>query len=258
VQEEEQAVAEGSLNGRKQMFSFRDCVRITAPGGLDTGMIDLTLETFKPFAGIQKKEIKTMNLRVEDRTFESLGRVEALQKLEMLFGVISTNGGMAPGNDGSIANMDSSAQAGPEEGAPPDGSGVAAPAEGVPGAQPLAGEAPTAAQEIQAAAAVRSWLSRPLHTRLGPQAPDLVLSTFRGSQIPCNEWVPTLEKWHNFGTRPMNFEELETFCATIREVRPPAQTIIPGLPRVCVLARSCLGLTMLRMRCGVPCTVPVL
>ena len=131
--------------------------------------------------------------------------------------MISTNGGMAAGNDGSIANMPSPLQTGPEEGAPPE-EGVAAPAEGVPGAQPPVGEAPTATEEIQAAAAVRSWLSRPLHTRLGPQAPDLVLSTFRGSQIPCREWVSTLEKWNNFGTRPMTYEELETFCATVSEV----------------------------------------
>ena len=54
------------------------------------------------------------------RTFEgNLSRLESLNRLEEIFGIICTNGGLATGNDGSILAGDAATSSSPEEAVPP-------------------------------------------------------------------------------------------------------------------------------------------
>jgi hypothetical protein len=176
---------------RKQMFSLRDCARITSPNR-ENGVFELQLETKKPYAGITKTETKTMTLRVEEKTFEGEGpmpRVQALQKVEELFGFICTNGGMKAGNDGSIVDAAGAAAAGkggPEEAVPPAAAG------GVQEGVPSSSSSEQEREQAEGVAAVRAWLegkNYPLH------ALSLVEQSFRGSGVPGREWLPTLESW---------------------------------------------------------------
>ena len=58
---------------------------------------------------------------VSIRTFEgNLSRSESLNRLEEIFGIICTNGGLATGNDGSILAGDGATSSSPEEAMPPE------------------------------------------------------------------------------------------------------------------------------------------